>query len=184
MLRGQWPVRDFVEPGFPLQTWLAYAGLRSGGYQLSWEGFIACAFIAISAALTYTLCRRLGVPRWLSLLVVVIAVATFPRLYTYPKAFVYPAAIWALLCYQHRPDRRSLLLVALATAIAFLFRHDHGVWIVAPTVIGFAYCHWREPKVACADHRRLWHREPGAGLAVAHLGRSLRTRRPILELPG
>ena len=38
MLRGQWPVRDFVEPGFPLQTWLAYAGLRFGGYQLSWEG--------------------------------------------------------------------------------------------------------------------------------------------------
>jgi hypothetical protein len=147
MLRGQWPVRDFVEPGFPLQTWLAYAGLRWGGYQLSWEGFIACAFIAISTALTYMLCRRMGVPRWLSFLVVVIAAATYPRLYTYPKAFVYPAAIGALLCYQHRPDRRSLILVALATAIAFLFRHDHGVWIVAPTVIGFAYCHWREPQV-------------------------------------
>ena len=70
MLRGQWPVRDFVEPGFPLQTGLAYAGLRLGGYQLSWEGAIACAFIALSTALTYAICRRLGVPRWLSLLVV------------------------------------------------------------------------------------------------------------------
>jgi len=147
MLRGQWPVRDFVEPGFPLQTWLAYAGLRFGGYQLSWEGFIACAFVASSTALAYALCRRMGIPRWLSFLVVIIAVATFPRLYTYPKAFVYPAAIWALMCYQDWPNRRSLILVAFATAVAFLFRHDHGVWIVAPTIIGFAYSHWREPKV-------------------------------------
>ena len=147
MLRGQWPVRDFVEPGFPLQTWLAYAGLRFGGYQLSWEGFIACAFIAVSTALAYALCRRTGIPRWLSFLVVIMAAATFPRLYTYPKAFVYPAAIWALMCYQDWPNRRSLILVAFVTAVAFLFRHDHGVWIVAPMVIGFAYCHWREPKV-------------------------------------
>ncbi len=146
MLRGEWPVRDFVEPGFPLQTWLAYAGLRFGGYQLSWEGFIACAFIAVSTALAYALCRRTGIPRWLSFLVVIIAAATFPRLYTYPKAFVYPAAMWALMCYQDWPNRRSLALVALVTAVAFLFRHDHGVWIVAPTVIGFALCHWREPK--------------------------------------
>jgi hypothetical protein len=147
MLRGQWPVRDFVEPGFPLQTGLAYAGLRLGGYQLSWEGAIACAFIALSTALTYTLCRRLGIPRLLSLLVVVVAIVTFPRLYTYPKAFVYPAAMWALLCYQRRPDRRALVLVAFMTAVAFLFRHDHGAWIVGPTVVGFAFCHWQAPKM-------------------------------------
>jgi hypothetical protein len=129
-----------------LQTWLAY---RPAVRRLSTlvGRFIACAFVAISTALAYALCRRMGIPRWLSFLVVVIAVATFPRLYTYPKAFVYPAAIWALMCYQDWPNRRSLILVALATAVAFLFRHDHGVWIVAPTVIGFAYCHWREPKV-------------------------------------
>jgi hypothetical protein len=145
MLRGEWPVRDFVEPGFPLQTWLAYLGLRLGGYQLSWEGFIACALIAISTGLTYLLCRRLGVPRWLTLLVVVIAAATYPRLYTYPKAFVYPAALWTLARYLDRPSRRSLLFVATATAVAFLFRHDHGVWIVPPTVAALALRHWREP---------------------------------------
>ena len=146
MLRGQWPVRDFVEPGFPLQTFLAYAGLRYGGYQLSWEGFIACAFISISAALTYVLCRRMEVPQWLSFVAVVIAVATFPRLYTYPKAFVYPFAMWALLCYQSHPNPRSLFLIVLGTAAAFLFRHDHGAWIVTATLIGLAFCHWRDPK--------------------------------------
>ena len=75
----------------------------------------------------------------LSLLIIIIAIATFPRLYTYPKAFVYPAAMWALLCYQRRPDRRSFALVAFMTAVAFLFRHDHGVWMVGPTVLGVAF---------------------------------------------
>jgi hypothetical protein len=32
------------------------------------------------------------------------------------------------------------------TAVAFLFRHDHGAWIVAPTLIGLALCHWRDPR--------------------------------------
>ena len=146
MLRGQWPVRDFVEPGFPLQTWLAYGGLRLGGHQLSWEGFIACAFIAASTALIYSICRGLGVPRWLSLLVVLIAALTFPRLYAYPKAFVYPAALWALMHYVRRPNRTSLVLAGLVTAVAFLFRHDHGIWIVLPTVAGFAIHHWRQPQ--------------------------------------
>ncbi|HZM94619.1 MAG TPA: hypothetical protein VFB92_14410 [Vicinamibacterales bacterium] len=146
MLRGQWPVRDFVEPGFPLQTFLAYAGLRYGGYQLSWEGFIAGAFISISVALAYILCRRMGVPRWLSVVAAVIAFATFPRLYTYPKAFVYPAAMWALLCYQSHPSPRSLFLVVLGTAVAFLFRHDHAAWIVPSTLLGLAFCHWRNPR--------------------------------------
>jgi len=147
MLRGQWPVRDFVEPGFPLQTLLAYVGLQAGGYQLSWEGCLACTLIAASTALTYVVCRRLGIPRWLSLAVVIIAAAIYPRLYTYPKAFVYPAAVYALQQYLRRPDWRSLLLVAGATAVAFLFRHDHGAWITPPTVMGLVLYHWREPKV-------------------------------------
>jgi hypothetical protein len=146
MVHGEWPVRDFVEPGFPLQTWLAYAGLRIGGYQLSWEGVLACSLIASSSVLTYVVSRQLGVPRWLALLVTTVAAATYPRLYAYPKAFVYPFAVWALLGYFRNPNRRTLFLVASATAIAFLFRHDHGVWITGPTVLGLALFHWSQPR--------------------------------------
>ena len=145
MLRGERPVRDFVEQGFPLQTLLAYAGLRLGGYQLLWEAVIACGLIAASVAFTHAICRRAGLPGWLSLAAAIVAAASFPRMYAYPKAFVYPAALLALTLYVHRPGRRSLLLTAAETAVAFLFRHDHGAWIAVAMAIAFAIFHWSEP---------------------------------------
>lgn len=146
MLRGEWPVRDFVEPGFALQTLLAWAGLRLGGYQLAWEAAIACTLLAASVALVYQLCRQSGLPRWLALLASAIALATFPRMYAYPKAFVYPLALAALVAYLRRPSLRTLLLVSAATAIAFLFRHDHGAWIAGPVVLALGQLHWRQPR--------------------------------------
>ena len=104
MVRGEWPVRDFVEPGFPLQTLLAFVGLLLGGHQLVWESVIACSLIAAGVALTYLVCRRIGIPLWLALTVAVIAAATFPRMYAYPKAFVYAAALCALADYFLRRD--------------------------------------------------------------------------------
>jgi hypothetical protein len=147
MVRGSRPVRDFVEPGFPAQTFLAYVGLRLWGHQLAWESVIACGFIAAGAALTYLVCRVVGVPRWLALTVVLIVVATFPRMYAYPKAFAYPAALYALVQYLQHPSRRSLLFVAATTAVAFLFRHDHGVWIAIATVLSLALYHRSDPKM-------------------------------------
>lgn len=148
ILRGEWPVRDFVEPGFPLQTLLAFAGLSLGGYQLAWEAAIACGFIAAGAALAFLTCRRMGVPAWLALATTTIAVASYPRMYAYPKAFVYPLAVYALVRYVRRPDRVSLAMVASATALAFLFRHDHGAWIAATAVVTCLIVHRHSPRMA------------------------------------
>jgi hypothetical protein len=145
MLRGQWPVRDFVEPGFPLQTFLAFAGLRLGGYQLLWEAVIACGSIAAGASAIYLVCRRLGLPPWLAVTAVVIAIAAFPRMYAYPKAFVYPAALYVLMRYLGKGDGGSMLPLAGITAIAFLFRHDHGVWIGLATVVTLVIFHGTRP---------------------------------------
>jgi hypothetical protein len=30
--------------------------------------------------------------------------------------------------------------------VAFLFRHDHAAWIVGPTLLGLAFCHWQHPR--------------------------------------
>ncbi len=141
MLRGEWPVHDFVEPGFPLQTGLAYLGFRLGGYQLAWEGAIACAMIAAGATFTFLACLRLGLPRGLALAAAALAVVTYPRLYGYPKAVVYPAAIWALACYVTRPAASALVVAGLIAGTAFLLRHDHGVYAAFFFVSGLALFH-------------------------------------------
>ncbi len=141
MLRGQAPVRDFVEPGFILQTLVAFTGFQIGGYQLVWEGVFAAASIALGTTFVYLACRGAAIGRWPMLLAVLFAAACYPRLYAYPKALVYPAALWAMTIYFARPSRRSVLLLAVATAIAFLFRHDHGVWIACAVLTGIIVFH-------------------------------------------
>ncbi len=147
MLRGEWPVRDFVEPGFILQTLVAYIGFGLGGYQLLWEGALACALISTGALLLFVTSRRLGISLWLAVAAVVLAVASYPRLYAYPKAFVYPAALWAIALYVTRPSTRALTLLAGVTALAFLFRHDHGAWIGVVSALALALAHW-QPRAA------------------------------------
>jgi hypothetical protein len=146
MVRGSAPVRDFVEPGFPAQTLLAYVGLELWGHQLVWEAVIACAFIAAGVTFTFLICRRIGMSLWLALAASVFAAAMYPRMYAYPKAFVYPAALYALVVYVQAPSRRAVLALAGITAAAFLFRHDHGVWIGLVVGLGLALYHVREPK--------------------------------------
>jgi hypothetical protein len=52
-----------------------------------------------------------------------------PRFYNYPKVLVYVAAIPLLWWFVDRPGPRPRFWIALATAVAFLFRHDHGVFV-------------------------------------------------------
>jgi hypothetical protein len=147
MLHGDTPVRDFVEPGFILQTLVAYAGLRAGGYQLFWEGLVASVLIGAGAAFTFAVCRRLRLPIWMSMAAALLTVAAYPREYAYPKALVYPAALWTLARYLQAPSRRTLTTLATATAVAFLFRHDHGAWISVTVVVALAVHHGGEPAV-------------------------------------
>jgi hypothetical protein len=59
---------------------------------------------------------------------------------------MYAAGAWAFLELAANPSRRHLLLVAVIVAIAFLFRHDHGLFLG----IGAATC------VALASHADGW----------------------------
>ena len=61
--------------------------------------------------------------------VTLIEILVFPRAYSYPKILMYAAGGWALLGLAADPSRRRIVLMALLTAIAFLFRHDHGLFI-------------------------------------------------------
>jgi hypothetical protein len=59
----------------------------------------------------------------------VLEVLIAPRTYSYPKVLLYVAAACAIVAVAESPSRGRLFLAALITAIAFLFRHDHGLYI-------------------------------------------------------
>ena len=54
-----------------------------------------------------------------------------PRYYNYPKFLSYAAAIPLLWRFADAPSDRTRLWLAVVTVVAFLFRHDHGVFIAA-----------------------------------------------------
>jgi hypothetical protein len=57
--------------------------------------------------------------------------------YHYPKLFFYPLAVWLAWRYMERPDVIRAAALGLTTAIAFLFRHDHGVYIGVLALVAF-----------------------------------------------
>ncbi len=75
---------------------------------------------------------------------------SFPRLYAYPKVFLYVFAIALVLLYARRGTRLNVTLLAVLTAMAFLLRHDHGVYIAIMTVCFLGLTHWGSD--------RLWRR--------------------------
>ena len=66
----------------------------------------------------------------------------FPRLYSYPKVFLYVAAIGLAWVYAHRGSRWHMSLMAALTALAFLLRHDHGVYIAVMLVCFLGLREW------------------------------------------
>ena len=52
-----------------------------------------------------------------------------PRLYSYPKIVLYALAVLGWWACVRRPAPSRLAALGVLTAIAFLFRHDHGVYI-------------------------------------------------------
>ena len=65
-----------------------------------------------------------------------------PRLYAYPKLFCYPLAVWAMWRYLDKPTTARVLVLAAVTAVAFLFRHDHGVYIGTAIAAMLVARHW------------------------------------------
>jgi hypothetical protein len=62
-------------------------------------------------------------------------VLVYPASYSYPKLLVYALVFAAALVYAARPSTGRLALIALAVAIAFLFRHDHGGFVAAGAAV-------------------------------------------------
>jgi hypothetical protein len=135
---GERPLRDFADAGlqgaWPALTYeLPALAYRLAGPSLLTEAVFTLGVIAFSLALLFHVAARIAglLPAF-----VVTALALFAstRPYGYPKVLVFSVAVALLWHCARGPTRARIVLLALWSAVAFLFRHDYLVYL-APAVI-------------------------------------------------
>ena len=150
ILLGDVPIRDFFDPGLFLQYYLSSAAQLVFGYTLFGEALLTISFVAFGTMLVFHVSARLSGSRWLAAGAALLTIVAYPQLHTYPKVFLYVSAIGLVWLYARRGSRLQVILMAALTALAFLLRHDHGVYIAVMMVCFLGLCEW--------GSARLWRR--------------------------
>ena len=134
MLQGRLPLRDYgdyeLRSVWPPLSYLAPAvSAMLLGDNLLAEVTLSLAVFWIAAVLTYLAARQLGVSMPVALSVAVLQIVLSPRLYAYPKLLI-PAGVAVSLLWLARSSRPLLppMVVGVVGAVAFLVRHDLGVY--------------------------------------------------------
>jgi hypothetical protein len=139
---GDVPFRDFNDPGWFLTDYLAAAAQWLGGYNLRSEALLTIAMLSLGAGLTFLLARRASGSLAAALVgTLLLQVAVEPRHYNYPKIVLYAAGLWLAWAYADRPARLRLIALAAFVPVAFLFRHDHVLYLCALALLTVALVH-------------------------------------------
>jgi hypothetical protein len=154
VLLGEVPGRDFIDPGEFLFYYVSAGVQWLFGRHLLGEVLLDSLMLAAGYALVYLLAHRVSRSHVAALTTTSVAVLLVPRLYSYPKILLYAIAIGLLWRYADRaasaragfgePGRGRLIGLALFTAVAFLFRHDHGACIGLAAVTMVLLSHRRD----------------------------------------
>ena len=147
LLAGDHPYRDFYEWGVPLPAAVSAITQVLVGHRLIGEFLVQWLFIVLGTVMSFHLGIRLSHSVWASLGTTLIALAILTATPTFhsPKLLFYPLAIWLAWRYLDRPSAGRGAALGLATAVAFLFRHDHGVYIGAAAVLACALARCAAP---------------------------------------
>ncbi len=129
MLLGEWPVRDFVDPGMPLMYVVSAVARMAGGPALRTEWTVTAGAFAVAAACMTVAGARLSGSVVVGTLGSMLAVVINPRSFSYPKLLLYAVAALVILGAARNPTRLRVFALAVITVVAFLFRHDHGLYI-------------------------------------------------------
>ncbi|HEY1303470.1 MAG TPA: hypothetical protein VGF24_07985 [Vicinamibacterales bacterium] len=131
MLLGAWPIRDFVDPGASLQYVVSAISRWWFGDRIAAELFVVALGVAVGAAATVVAASWLARSTIVGVVVALLEILASPRSYSYPKMLLYGLAGCAIVAVTAHATRARLLLAAGLTAVAFLMRHDHGLFIGA-----------------------------------------------------
>lgn len=145
LLFGEWPDRDFVDPGAPLTFVLAALTQLIGG-RGTWSEIVFCVTaLSVSTSLTFWAARRASGSVIIGTLAAVFQAVLLPRYYNYPKVLIYAAAFPLLWSYVDTPTTKRRIAMAALTVVALLLRHDHGVFIgvaCVATIVLQAHVGW------------------------------------------
>lgn len=129
LLAGEWPTRDFFDPGRPLMYVASAAAQVVFGQPLFAEALLTSLAFGAAAALLLIAAHRLSGSLLVAVIATVLTVALFPRPYAYPKVLLYVAGPLVMWAWLHRPTWPRMIGMAGFVAIAALLRHDHGVYL-------------------------------------------------------
>ena len=135
MRAGELPSRDFVDPGTPLMYAVSAAARLVVDAPLLAEALVVSTAFALAAALTVYAAFIASGSLVIAVAVALVQVAMFPRSYHYPKLLLYAAGVLVIWRYSAEPSARRALLVGACIVVAFLFRHDHGVYLTAAALV-------------------------------------------------
>jgi len=142
MLLGDLPVRDFTDPGMPM-TYVASAAARVVGGPALGAGWALVALAnGLAAAATVLAGAALARSAGVALAVALLEVMANPRSFSYPKLVLYACAAVAIVATVGRPTRARGAALAVMIAVAFLFRHDHGLYIGVASAVALAIVVW------------------------------------------
>ncbi|MBA2449315.1 MAG: hypothetical protein H0V51_14945 [Chloroflexi bacterium] len=144
LVYGELPFRDFVDPGFFLMPLSSAAVQLLFGYNLLGEAIFTVGLLSAGATLTFLLASRASGSLLVGAAAAIAVVAMYPRLYHYPKVFLLVLGLFAGWRYADRATPGNLVTLALCTALAFLFRHDHGVYVGLAAVVLLIARHWQD----------------------------------------
>jgi hypothetical protein len=143
VLLGEVPGRDFIDPGEFLFYYVSAGVQWLFGRHLLSEVILDALMLAAGYALVYLLARRISRSPVAALVTTALAVLLVPRMYSYPKILLYAVAITLLWRYADAKRVRQLIALAAFTAVAFLFRHDHGgcIGVASMTMVVLSHRH-------------------------------------------
>jgi hypothetical protein len=138
VLFGEWPARDFIDPGMPLTYLPSAAAAAVAGPTLLTEAVLSIGLVALAAALAVSIARQTSGSIPLALAAAAVIAAFPPRLYSATKVATICLALWLGTQYARQPTTRRLLVFGAWTGVAFLVRFDYAVYIGGAALVLFA----------------------------------------------
>ena len=129
ILLGDVPVRDFVDPGLPLMYYASAAFQLAFGRTALSDAVLVFGALTVAAGITCWMAVKLTGSYLVASVATLFQILVLPRSYGYPKILLYALALLAVASYARSPGLPRAALLGGLTAVAFLTRHDHGVFI-------------------------------------------------------